>query len=278
MTSMFTQKVAACLSGLVVLALALPMLAGAQAPEKASESAAPAAQEAAEEPDQPEPSEKDNTEIDAADATGAADAAGEGDEADAADPSVPAEAPEPDEADADGAATGALALLLDGQDVTGGDVSLSWAEGEGEVPTALIRAVGPDGLSVSPDYFSSDPAVADVDESGLVTATGLGTATVIATLDAQTASLQVSVGRRIERVVIIAEDSVSPGHSIKLRAFDQDGNRISVKWHASPERLVEITSEGVLTVRRAVAGQAVEVTAAAEDGSMVSAVKEIRIE
>jgi hypothetical protein len=268
---MFTQKVAACLSGLVVLALALPMLAGAQAPEKASESAAPAAQEA----DQPEPSEKDNTEIDAADA---ADAAGEGDEADAADPSAPAEAPEPDEADADGAATGALALLLDGQDVTGGDVSLSWAEGEGEVPTALIRAVGPDGLSVSPDYFSSDPAVADVDESGLVTATGLGTATVIATLDAQTASLQVSVGRRIERVVIIAEDSVSPGHSIKLRAFDQDGNRISVKWHASPERLVEITSEGVLTVRRAVAGQAVEVTAAAEDGSMVSAVKEIRIE
>ncbi len=255
---MFIKKVAACLTGLIVLALTLPVLAGAQAPEKAAETTVPAAQEPAEEPaekpDQSEPS-------------------GETSAPDATERPAPAETPV-----AGSAAPEWLALLLNGRDVTGGDVSLSWPESVESAPTALIRAVGPDGKGVLPAFSSSDPSVAAVDASGLVTAAGLGTATVTATLDAHTASIQVSVGRKTERVVIIAEDTISPGHSIKLRAFDQDGNRISVLWRSSPEKLVEITSEGVLTVRRGAAGQTVEITALAEDGSKVSAITTIRIE
>jgi hypothetical protein len=120
--------------------------------------------------------------------------------------------------------------------------------------------------------------VASVDASGLVSAVGCGVATVIAKLESKLITVQITVRSQVERVVIIAEDTVSPGHSIKLRAFDQDGNRISVQWRSSSEKIARVSEDGVLTARRGVSGQSVDISAQAGEGSNIIAVKTVQID
>lgn len=267
---MFMKKVAACLTGAMVLVLALQVLAWAQTPETTADSATPAAQEAAEKTARPQESTQP-------DETKQSDETRQSNETQR--PSVTEAAnPEPSPlGDARPENIRTMALFLDGKDVTDSVVTLKWPDAAASAPTALIRAVGPDGQSISPVFSSSDTSVVAVDASGLAIAAGYGVATITATLGAQTASLQISVGQPVERVVIIAEDSVLPGHSLKLRAFDQDGNRISVLWRSSSEKVARINSDGVLTARRGAAGQTVDVTALAGEGSGVFAVMTIQI-
>jgi hypothetical protein len=167
---------------------------------------------------------------------------------------------------------------MDGKDLTGGAALISWPSLATPAPTAVLKAIGPDGAVVSPVYDSSDDDVVYVDESGLVTAVGYGVAVITATLDAQKAELQVSVEHEVLRVVIIGEESVAHGRSIKLRAFDQDGNRIKAVWRSSSDKLASISSEGVLTANRRASGQTVEVTAFADETLAVYAVKSIQID
>ncbi len=253
------KKMTAVLTGAVVLALALPVLAVAQTSEITPETATTAAQEAAEETEQPE-----EPPVPTASATSDA----------------PAVTPEitPDVQKQKGPAEqGAFALYVDGKEAAGSAAVLNWPDPSMTAPTALIKAMGPDGLTLSPVFESSDQSVVAVDASGLVTAVGYGVATITATLDAQKVFLQISVGQEIQRVVIIGEDSVSPGRSIKLRAFDQDGNRISAVWRTSSDRIASISPDGVLTASRAAEGQTVDITALAGEGAKVYAVKTIQI-
>ncbi len=256
---MFLKKMAAFLTGAMVLALTLPVLAASQTSEKTADATPAAAQEAAEtvEPDKPQATEATETETPATIA--------------------PVDTPSAERKE-QAAERGALSIYMDGRELTGGAALINWPDLATPAPTAVLKAIGPDGSVVSPVYDSSDDGVVFVDDSGLVTAVGYGVAVITATLDAQKAVLQVSVGNEVRRVVIIGEDSVVHGRSIKLRAFDQDGKRISVNWRSSSEKLATVNSDGVLTAGRRASGQSVDVTAFADEAHTVYAVKSIRID
>ena len=255
---MFVKKMAAFLTGAVVLALTLPVLAAAQTSEKTLDTTPAAAQEAAEtvEPDKPQTTKEIETEA----------------------PSITPDNTPSTQRKEQAANKGSLSIYMDGRELTGGAALLNWPDLATPAPTAVLKAIGPDGAIVSPVYDSSDDDVVFVDESGLVTAVGYGVAVITATLDAQKAVLQVSVGQDVRRVVIIGEDTVDHGRSIKLRAFDQDGNRINAIWRSSSEKLASINADGILTAGRRASGQSVEVTAFADDALTVFAVKSIRID
>ena len=281
---MFLKKMAAFLTGAVVLALTLPVLAASQTSEQTADAAPAVAQEAAadatpaaaqksaetEQPDIPQATEAIETEQpDAPQAT-------EEIVTEAPGTIAPEDTP-PAGREEKAAEQGELSIYMDGRDLTGGAALINWPDLATPAPTAVLKAIGPDGAVVSPVYNSSDDGVVFVDESGLVTAVGYGVAVITATLDAQKAVVQVSVGQEVHRVVIIGEASVAPGRSIKLRAFDQDGNRINAIWRSSSEKLASIDSDGVLTANRRASGQSVDVTAFADEAHTVSAVKSIRI-
>jgi hypothetical protein len=260
---MFLKKMAAFLTGAVVLALALPVLAASQAPEKTADAEPVEAQEAAEteQPDKPRATEA--VETDAPEAT---------------PPSTMPPDNTPPARREKVAADGSLSIYMDGKNLTGGAALINWPDLATPAPTAVLKAVGPDGSVVSPVYASSDDGVVYVDESGLVTAVGYGVAVITATLDAQKAVVQVSVGHEVRRVVIIGEDSVGHGRSVKLRAFDQDGSRINVIWRSSSEKLASVNSDGVVTAGRRASGQSVEITAFADEALTIYAVKSIQID
>lgn len=257
---MFMKKMAAILTGAIVLALALPMLVSAQAPEETADANKPAAQEAAEETEQPQKTQEAVEQ-----------------EPSQAPESTPENTPDAQQTE-NPAKQDALSIYVDGKDVTGGAVTLSWPDQTQAAPTALLEAVGPDGANVAPLYQTSDEAVADVDPSGYVTAVGYGVATITATLDKQQAELQISVGQEAQRVVIIGADAVPHGRSIKLRAFDQDGNRIQAVWRSSSDKIASVSQDGVVTASRGASGKTVDVTALAGGDSGAYAVKTIRIE
>ncbi len=167
---------------------------------------------------------------------------------------------------------------MDGADLTGGEALINWPDLSTAPPTAVLKAVGPDGSVVSPVYDSSNDGVVFVDESGLVTVVGYGVATITATLDAQQAMLQVSVAHEVRRVIIIGEDAVSHGRSIKLRAFDQDGSRIRAIWRSSSEDLASIDADGVLTAKRGASGQSWTSRRSRDETQAVFAVKNVRID
>ena len=254
------KKMAACLTSAIVLALALPVLAGAQTGEKAADAATPAAQEAPEDTGKPLQSPKAEPEADK--------------EAPPAPmPSGRPEAPNTQKP----ASPGALTLTFCGKDVTGGTAALGWTNASQEAPTALLKAAGPNGRPAMPVYKSSNEAVAKIDTSGLITAVGYGVTTITASLNGLAVGFELAVSQEATRLVIIGEDVIAPGRSIKLRAFDQDGNRVSAVWRSSSERFASITPEGVMTASRAASGKTVEITATAGEAG-VSAVLKVRIE
>lgn len=270
---MFMKKLAAFLTGAVVLCLTLPVLAASQTPEKTADAAPAAARETA---DATPATERETDETDETDEPEAPRADGES-EADAGQSIAPDNTP-PAQKTEKPAERSELSIYLDGKDLTGGEALINWPDLTTAPPTATLKAVGPDGSYVSPVYDSSDDGVVFVDESGLVTAVGYGVATITATLDAQKAMLQVSVSHDVRRVIIIGEETVSHGRSVKLRAFDQDGNRIRAIWRTSSEKIATVNADGIVTAKRGASGQSVDVTAFADENLAVFAVKNIRID
>ena len=254
------KKVAACLTSAIVLALALPVLAGAQTGEKAAEAATPAAQEAPEDTGKPVESPKAEPEAEKA-ATAEPTPAGTPETQNTQRPVTP----------------GALTLTFGGKDVTGSAAALGWTNASQEAPTALLKAAGPDGRSVTPVYKSSNESVAKIDASGLITAAGYGITTISASLNGHMVRFELAVSQEATRLVIIGEDVIAPGRSIKLRAFDQDGNRVSAIWRSSSEKFATITPDGVMTASRAASGKTVEIIATAGEAG-VSAKLKVRIE
>ncbi len=254
------KKVAACLTSAIVLALALPVLAGAQTGEKAAEAATPAAQEAPEDTGKPVQSPKAEPEAEKA-ATAAPTPSGTPETRNTQKPVTP----------------GALTLTFGGKDVTGGAAALGWTNASQEAPTGLLKATGPDGRPVTAVYKSSNESVAKIDASGLVTAAGYGVTTISASLYGHMVRFELAVSQEATRLVIIGEDAIAPGRSIKLRAFDQDGNRVSAIWRSASEKFATITPDGVMTASRTASGKTVEITATAGEAG-VSATLTIRIE
>lgn len=141
--------------------------------------------------------------------------------------------------------------------------------GESETLTAVVSPDDADNKSVTWD--SSDKSVATVDENGLVTAVGSGTADIIVTtVDGElTATCHVTVPPTVISVNSItvspADVAVYDGGTAQLTVtFDPAGasNR-NVSWSSDNEEVATVSDEGLVT---GVAEGTAHITATSEDG------------
>ena len=113
----------------------------------------------------------------------------------------------------------------------------------------------------------SDPTVASVDVSGLVTATGDGTATVTATSGSASGRATVTVAQRAASVTVIpAADTIAPGESLQLaaEAFDANGHPVGgaeFAWTSSDPAIAGVTPSTGLVVALAAGNVTITATA-----------------
>ncbi len=116
-------------------------------------------------------------------------------------------------------------------------------------------------------WLSSDPAVAEVDESGALTARGAGSATIVATCEDRESSAVVAVAEVPVATVVIGEPAgpLEIGQSVRLNVGVRDAAGAPlerhVRWTSGSERIARVTPDGVVT---AVAPGKTKLTATAE--------------
>ena len=121
------------------------------------------------------------------------------------------------------------------------------------------------GVPVS--WASGDTLVAKVDETGLVTAAGNGTATITATAGAASGSAQVTVTQEVSAVTVTsAADTLVVGDTLRLsaEAADANGHAVAVaefEWASSDTLVAVVDDTGLVT---AIAAGEVEITAGAD--------------
>jgi uncharacterized protein YjdB len=148
---------------------------------------------------------------------------------------------------------------------------------EGETLQLTATVLPEEATDKSVAWSSSDEAVATVDQNGLVTAVGAGTATVTATtMDGSNLSASCTV--TIEPTVVLATSiamnqtsaDVTEGETLQLTAtvLPEDATDKSVAWSSSDETVATVDQDGL--VAAVVAGTAT-ITATTVDGSELSA-------
>ena len=127
-------------------------------------------------------------------------------------------------------------------------------------------------------WQSSDDAVASVDGDGLVTAVNNGVASVTATTDDVSRSIDITVMQTPAGIVIEPDVTTltSVGMTVQLAAtvLDRNGYRIEsavVMWESSDESIAMVDDQGLVT---GIAGGTVEITARS---GMVSSVSSVTI-
>lgn len=163
----------------------------------------------------------------------------------------------------------------------------------GEATKALGAKMTPeDATDVKLAYVSSDESVATVDESGNVTAVGVGECTITTTIVADTtataedagvdsemlvvpenakAETKVTVGKVIESITLDSNEgvlSVGNTHTIKATVFPEDATDKAVTWKSSDESIATVDAEGNVTAKGT--GNAT-ITATSESDGDVSA-------
>ena len=144
----------------------------------------------------------------------------------------------------------------------------------GEATKALGAKMTPeDATDVKLAYLSSDESVATVDESGNVTAVGVGECTITTTIVADTtataedagvdsemlvvpenakAETKVTVGKAIESITLDSnEDVLTVGntYTIKATVFPEDATDKAVTWKSSDESIATVDAEGNVTAK-----------------------------
>lgn len=144
----------------------------------------------------------------------------------------------------------------------------------GEATKALGAKMTPeDATDVKLAYVSSDESVATVDESGNVTAVGVGECTITTTIVADTtataedagvdsemlvvpenakAETKVTVGKVIESITLDSNEgvlSVGNTHTIKATVFPEDATDKAVTWKSSDESIATVDAEGNVTAK-----------------------------
>lgn len=162
----------------------------------------------------------------------------------------------------------------------------------GEVTKALGAKMTPeDATDVKLAYASSDESVATVDESGNVTAVGVGECTITTTIVADTtataedagvdsemlvvpenakAETKVTVGKAIESITLDSNEgvlSVGNTHTIKATVFPEDATNKAITWKSSDESIATVDAEGNVTAKGT--GN-VTITAVNSDGDVSS--------
>lgn len=144
----------------------------------------------------------------------------------------------------------------------------------GEATKALGAKMTPeDATDVKLAYLSSDESVATVDESGNVTAVGVGECTITTTIVADTtataedagvdsemlvvpenakAETKVIVGKAIESITLDSNEgvlTVGNTHTIKATVFPEDATDKAVTWKSSDESIATVDAEGNVTAK-----------------------------
>ena len=144
----------------------------------------------------------------------------------------------------------------------------------GEATKALSAKMTPeDATDVKLAYLSSDESVATVDESGNVTAVGVGECTITTTIVADTtataedagvdsemlvvpenakAETKVTVGKAIESITLDSNEgvlTVGNTHTIKATVFPEDATDKAVTWKSSDESIATVDAEGNVTAK-----------------------------
>lgn len=162
----------------------------------------------------------------------------------------------------------------------------------GEATKALgARMVPEDATDVKLVYTSSDESVATVDESGNVTAVGVGECTITTIIVADTTSTaedagvdsemlvvpenakaetKVTVGKAIESITLDSKEgvlSVGNTHTIKATVFPEDATDKTITWKSSDESIATVDAEGKVTAKST--GNVI-ITAANSEGNVSS--------
>lgn len=138
---------------------------------------------------------------------------------------------------------------------------------------SLTATVYPeDATDNTVEWTSDDPAVANVDANGNVTAMSLGTATVTASCGNYSASCNITVVATMVESIYLSPDNWSgtEGDSFRIEAtvLPEEASDKTLIWTSSDESVATVDTEGIVTVMKA--GTCV-ITASAADGSNVSA-------
>lgn len=162
----------------------------------------------------------------------------------------------------------------------------------GEGTKALGAKMTPeDATDVKLAYASSDETVATVDESGNVTAVGVGECTITTTIVADTtataedagvdsemlvvpenakAETKVTVGKAVESIALdTAQGTLTVGgtHTIKATVMPEDATNKAITWKSSDESIATVDAEGNVTAKGT--GN-VTITAVNSDGDVSS--------
>ena len=111
-------------------------------------------------------------------------------------------------------------------------------------------------VNVEFEWASSDPAIATVDATGLVTAQANGTVTVTATAGTLSDSVAVTVNQQVASVSVAPPDTPTLdaiGATVQLQATAQDanGHTVSVEfdWASSHPAIATVDENGLVTAR-----------------------------
>jgi uncharacterized protein YjdB len=124
-------------------------------------------------------------------------------------------------------------------------------------------------------WSSTNPAIATVDASGVVTAVGAGQSAITATAEGKSGSATVNVlaSTSVASVSLSVPSSVQVGKTVQATATPKDGSgnvvsNVTVAWVSSDAKIATVSSTGLVT---GVSGGSVSITASA-GGSSADAV------
>ncbi|MDE6696010.1 MAG: leucine-rich repeat protein, partial [Muribaculaceae bacterium] len=144
-------------------------------------------------------------------------------------------------------------------------------KGESIILNVIIAPENATNATIS--WSSSDPAVADVDANGLVTAIDRGSAIITAsTTNGLTASCSVTVTSVLVESIQLTPENLNgeEGHFYKIEAtlLPENAAEKTLIWSSSEESVATVNSEGVVLIHKE--GECI-ITASASDGSGVTA-------
>jgi len=147
---------------------------------------------------------------------------------------------------------------------------------------ALICTIGPEeAYDHSVIWSSSDETVATVDENGVVTAVGAGSATITATPGdtnlTRTATCTVKVTRSVDSVTLSSENEmvyVGKKHTLTAAVLPEDAANPKLVWESSDPAIAAVDKNGNVTGKKT--GTAT-ITAATTDGSEISVTCQVQV-
>lgn len=158
-------------------------------------------------------------------------------------------------------------------------------EGKSSLSTAESVALEteitvPPGASNRLTWASSDTAVVSVDENGVLTANGPGSAEIVVTMEydsALSATHHIDVRQSVVSITLTpASTALNPGSNSKITAkvLPENSSDITLQWSCIDEGIATVDQSGLVT---AIAPGTVTITASAQDGSGVSGSTEITV-